>query len=370
MLNSTLTSSGFLVSLTDSTIANNLNKARAALGKVRNGTGNMKILVLGDSEVKGYGAGGSPGYQAGAQSKNYVQKLASLLNLYFAPTRSDSWLGATTVSGSSNFDSRMTFTNWTESTAIVAIGNTYTSATNGGVLAFAAAKPCDNCTVYFAGNPGQGTFKVDVDSGASLGTVSGNIAQAFGSQSFSFALGTHVINLTKLDATTSHVLGLRTWNSTVSEIEVIQAGWQSAPASSFAANSAAWEPLNEIAGIAPDVTLIHITVNDSIAATPLSSFIASLTAVVTAARLSGDVVLSTGAPFTIATQPLEFQRAYVIAVKNLASSLNIPFVDFFSRWTSFEVSNPLGYYSDGATHPNGVGYGDWAQSMFNFLRSM
>lgn len=66
-------------------ITNKMRKWQGALGKMRNGVRNAKLLMLGDSTGVGAGATGTAGFGAGGRLKTTPLYLASELNRTYYP---------------------------------------------------------------------------------------------------------------------------------------------------------------------------------------------------------------------------------------------------------------------------------------------
>lgn len=348
--------------------ARKLKKARAAFGKVRNGTSNARVLLVGDSTVTGSGANG-PGYVAGGRAKNLPVRLAQLMNSYMIPTRADAIIGSGGTSSYTTFDPRITKASWAENAGLnSALGNAFSSSTNGAVLTFTPTNSFDSVQVWYPRAASQGTFTVDI-GGASSTAVNASGANALLSTTVTATLGTATVNITKTNTSANYVLGIRTWNSAAKEVEIFQAGWSGAVASQFVVTTNAWDSKNQITDLAPDLTIIDITINDAIAATSIATYKANLQSLVTACLLSGDVIMSTGIPSIISSQSLATQQTFIDAAAEVAATNNIMFVDIWRRFESYEISQPVGFYAD-TLHPSGTGYADWASALFNVIRNI
>jgi lysophospholipase L1-like esterase len=84
----------------------------------------------------------------------------------------------------------------------------------------------------------------------------------------------------------------------------------------------------------------------------------------------GDVVMISPTPSAVTVLPLATQQQYVTAMSTVATANNIPFIDNFSRWISYELKNPAPYlFYNHPFHPSAVGYSDFAQSIASQLLS-
>lgn len=335
-----------------------LPKFKAALAKTRNGASITKLLMLGHSHIVGSGANGV-GYVAGGRAKNSTVRLTSLLNTYFAPANSHSGIGWGNIFGSTlpQYDPRFTLTNWNTGSLNNAIGGVYNSNTSGAVMSFTPIGDVDTFIVYYARNPGQGTFNLDIDGGSAT-SVNANASSAIGVQSISAgSAGSHTLNITKTNSTNNYILGIIAYNSTLKEICVIQAGQSGAKAADIAVSTNAWDGINEILAVAPDLTYIQISINDWVAGTNINAFKASVQLLINAALISGDVVLSTDVPSNISNATQSVQKNFVTAINELADANGLLVVDLYGRAVDFVTANSLGLMADNL-HRNGAGYFD------------
>lgn len=346
-----------------------LVKWRKALGKVRGGLGNAKVLCLGDSLISGSGGSGSTGYGADSRKFNFVSRVKDLMNSYHVPTRADMVLGTGGISGYTTFDPRYALTNWADNQNLDgAIGKVFYSSTNGGTLVFTPTTSWDRVEIFYPAAGSQGTFDVSV-GGSSIGTVNAAGSTDIASSTFNATLGIHGVTITKTNSNGNYILGIRVWDSTKSEVEIIQAGWSGAVASAFVTNSLPWDALGEITKLAPDLTVIALSINDAVAGTSIGTFTSQLQTIITTALASGDCILTTGVPSAISVVSLATQQTYIDAIETLAVTNGIVFINQFSRFVSYEISNPSGFYTD-TLHPNGIGYADMAQKFFAELTNI
>lgn len=73
---------------------------------------------------------------------------------------------------------------------------------------------------------------------------------------------------------------------------------------------------------------------------------------ITEFKSSGDVILLTSNPHQSLAFTALNQAKYELAISN-----DIPLIAIYDRFTSYAVSNPLGYFND-AAHPSAAGYAD------------
>lgn len=175
-------------------------------------------------------------------------------------------------------------------------------------------------------------------------------------------------------AANAFVCGIEAWNSTISSLQFINAGYDGATTTNWNNITSAYSAGN-FATLGANLTIIALGINDILPSNgpiPVATTSANIQTFITSAQTTGDVILICENPAVVAsTQSLANQTLYWNAVKALATSNNIPLVSIFDRWFSYEYSNPLGYYMTGAfpinLHPDGQGYSDYAQAIYNAI---
>lgn len=357
--------SSLLLGSTASTLPVRLPNWRNSLAKVRAGTGRGRILLIGDSTTAGAGSGASGSLNlVGAWAKSRTQSLAARLAALGVPTSSNSVVGdnsAQFVQGVnvSLYDPRIVLgANWTMNLALTCGGAMY-SYSNGAVnnLAFTPTGQIDSATVYYITRPGQGTCTTNIDGGSSLGTINMNAASAMTSQTFTFAKGAHTFNVVPGNNGVLGITAIVTWDSTTPAIDILQAGMIGATATTFTSTTSGnpWDILPSISAYAANLTVIQLTINDSVTNTNLATYAANLQTIVNRAKLTGDVILESGYPSLGINA-----AAYVTQAQQVAANSAIPFLDVTYRWTDYATSNGLGWMFD-SLHPNAVGYQDCGQ---------
>jgi lysophospholipase L1-like esterase len=231
-------------------------------------------------------------------------------------------------------------------------------------VSFTPVLPFDTIDLYYHTFGGNGTFTVDIDGGASLGTINTNQASLFRKTSFSVALGTHTINCNWASGF-SVFSGIAVRDTTTPRIEVYNMG---------AAGSKAIDWQDQGASLVTtgvDAVFINLTINDAVAATSLSAYEASLQTLISSLRAANiDVVLMTGAPSNNANATNGVLDGIIGKLGKLAGANDIPLINICSKWASYAASQPLGYYGDagvGSLHPSSTGYADIASSVIAAL---
>lgn len=355
----------------------NLTKWRAGLARVRSGKGNAKIAVIGDSTTVGAGSGVSgTGELVGAFPNSYPNALVALLNAAGVTASNNSIFGEEYVSlrgGTSYplYDTRVTLgTGWTAtgSTGFGGCAFAFTGATPG-TWSFAPAGAIDTIVVQYISLPGHGSMTVNVDGGASLGTVNTNAASGVANQTFTVTKGVHTINFVAAGNGSIQFTSVIAYDSTKSQVLICQGGIYGSTTNDWITATSPWSPFFASTNIAADLSIICLTINDSNNGTLPATYQAQLQAIITQAMLSGDVILMTGVPSNT-VQATNGTLAQFVAINyTLARQLNIPLIDLTARWGSYASSSLLGYYGD-ILHPSAMGYQDVAQGVASKLLSV
>lgn len=347
--------------------APNLLHWRKAIAKVRDGTGRGRLVLIGDSTTAGAGAGtgGTLNYN-GAYAKNWPRALGALLSAT-VPTSDNSFFGDQCQNVAyGTYDPRVVLgTGWAPTQNSLGGNMFHFTVGSPGTLAFTPAGQIDTITIYYLN--ATGTFTVNVDGGASLGTVTPSGTFLVSSQTFTVTKGAHTINMVAVNDAQVYVLGVVSYDSTTPAIDIIQTACSGSTASTFTSTGLGWSPMTVLAILAPDLTEIGLTINDSNAATALATYQTQMQAIITAAQLSGDALLMVGAPSNTANATNGTLDQYVGAVKSLALANNNGVVDLKTRWVSYAVTNPQLPYFD-SLHPMRLGYRDIAQAVYEAIR--
>lgn len=336
-----------------------LNHWRAAMARVRAGLGRGKIVIEGDSTVVGAGSGtGGTNNMNDAFATAWPQALSTLLGSQI--TVSDNSLFGTqgTTVAYGTYDTRAVLgAGWAPNVGTLGGAFFRCAASSATTLSFTPQGQIDTIIIWYLQQNANGSFTVDVDGGASLGTVSANGTSLVKSVTFTVAKGSHTINLNSTGGAIFFISGIIAYDSTAPAIDVIQTGQFGAKALDFTVTGQAYSPQTVLAALAPDLTIIDLTINDSNAGTALSTYTTQIQTMITAAQLSGDVILMVGPPSNTTNATNGTLDQYISALRSLAISNNVGLIDIKQRWTSYAVTNPLMPYFD-TLHPEAGGYKD------------
>jgi lysophospholipase L1-like esterase len=352
--------------------AASLPKWRAAVARVRAGTGRGRLLMIGDSTTAGVGAGTGTGGQQnliGAYAKTSTRALSALLAGYM-PVSDKSFCGDQIVQGVApvnyvQYDTRVTAgAGWFSSGSVAVIGGSAIRYLTGSAstLSFTPVGPVDHVKIWFIAQGGRGSFTTNIDGGASLGTTSTNNATvAMLSATFTFARGQHTINFVALNDFPMYFAAIEAWDSTTPAVDIFQAGYSGSVILGWV-QGAAYNPPAFLPLFAPDLTIINLTINDSNGGTSLSSYTTNMQALITACQTTGDVVLMAGAPSNTTQATDGTLDGFIGVLQSLAISNGCALISLKKRWTSWAAANALMPYFDNY-HPTAVGYQDAGASI-------
>lgn len=339
------------------TTALQLPKWRVALAKVRDGTANARILYVGDSTTAGYGSTLENSFPTRGSR---VARLATMLNSSVTPAVLSLGIPQSAITG--NADNRWTLgSGWTLQAFGAAMNASYRGTNASGNLVFTPNVNCDSFYVYYLASVSQinGTLTATATGGT---PVAINSALATGTFRILVTAASASINNTITFAGTGsgfvYVVGVEPVLSAQPQILMGNAGVNGSTTTQWA-TSGNYGGLQFIEAVAPDLTIISLGINDASVPVAVSTVIANLQAIITAAQISGDVVLETMIPSQTGTAYTN-ELIYVPQYANLAQMNNLLFLDIFARFGSswnaalMNASTPL--------HPNDLGYWDWAQA--------
>lgn len=352
---------------------NNLQKTRAGLNRVRAGQGNMTINLYGHSAIVGVGGGtlsASQGqYIVGAEPYTVGAALARALNRYGVAARRGGWFGMGALAGVAiadffAFDPRINgAAGWAKP-----VGGTASNSFGGAMPAntgtlnaawtFTPTETWDRMVTYFAKFSGGGTFTVDTGGSALTTQSTANATQDIGSVTTSAASdAVQAANLKPTVAGGVYLVGQESYRSAASEVRVRTIGWNGATSTVLSATDLPFSTRNALGFIGGDLTVIECMRNDQNSAIPVATFQANLTGIVTAAQVSGDVILLVDhAP---KTWGFTNDAAYIAAIYAVGAAKNLPVVDITKRIdTDGSAANALNYFCPDLVHYNATGWGD------------
>lgn len=340
-----------------------LPKFRAALAKVRRGTANATIACIGDSTTRGVGAAAG----TAAFLNGYPPQLASMLAAPLGVALSaNNAIGSGNVTLASN-DSRVALTGGSQGAVNATLGGALFQLTaSGHTFAFTPGVAADTFDIYSVKTGATGSFTINLDGGSTLATVSGLIAGGgMVKTTVTGTLATHTLNCV-WGSGTCYVVGVHAYDSTSKKVQILNLGASGVRSSNLADTTNGYAALNAIPIYAADLTILDCGINDWSNAVSISTYTANMQAVIVQALTTGDVMLVTPVPSAQSVAGLAVQQPYITALYGLAQAYNLPLIDAWARFGTYEALNGLGLYSD-TLHPNGVGYADFTALIKNAI---
>jgi len=349
-----------------------LTRWNAAVVAMQAGIRNAKILFLGDSTTAGFFATGvnSAGCRDLATATVFAKSLTAEVG-YYGSTIGDGTNGLSTFQA---YDPRWVFAPEWSVGAVVGLGGGTIGcpiSVSATTTTFTPAQAFDTIDIYYIQNSGYGTLNLNVDGGATLGaTINTSGSLSIAKATRSCALGVHALNLAKPIGGQIMLIGVSTYNSAIKGVECLCAGKMGLTSTSGALAVSAWDPAvstatGTIAQIAPDLTIINLSINDWVVGVAPAIYATNIQALIDVYRLYGDVVLQTGIPEAPGTVSIANQRLIVSEMRQLAVKNGIPILDIHQIWGDYNYAkNTLGYFApaNDLVHPGSTGYAAIAAS--------
>lgn len=338
----------------------------ACTAKVKINTGNCRVLMVGDSTTYGLGSNGTLS-TGDVTVGSYPANLAKYLNSSVLPAQRDAAIGAGGGTGNGNAcggnDARIACGGaWAFNGVTTAGGNTYNAGATG-TLTFTPTDSVNTFVFWYIVNSGLGAGTYAVDGGSTT-AFNENGGSAITSVTVNAgSLAAHTLDIAWTSGSI-YLIGFEAYNSAVGSVRIENAGWSGSNSGNWNNFGSPWQPLNAVAGMAPDVILIDLGINDWNSGVTTATYAINIQALINAWKATSDIILVTPDPGAITVMPLATQQAFVSAMYQLAISNNLPLIDNFSRWGSYERANvaPLSFYFNNQ-HPDALGYSDFAQSV-------
>lgn len=247
-------------------------------------------------------------------------------------------------------------------------GNYFTSTTTTNALSFKPTEYWDTAIQTYLTASGQGTFSTDIDGAGTVNT-NGNGSTGLARVTITAASpGIHTLNWKYVSGTAAYAPGVECYNSQLNQVMIVNCGWGGVTTGGIAAGTGAFDPIQSLQFQAADLYIFGTVINDWLLSASLVTLPATVLSLITAARVNGDCIWMLSVPSGITNTPLATQQAYCNVIRTVCAANNVPVVDIFDRYQSFEISNPLGlYYPTNSVHPSVAGYEYIADSIFKTL---
>jgi lysophospholipase L1-like esterase len=353
----------------------NTRKIKRAKARIRAGVSNGYCAFIGDSTTRGAGSATPLD-----PFKAFPARFAERMTAEGVPARNHSIFGnGATAVALPTVDSRNNWASGWNPDGNQSVGSRMfvSPSPNTSTWSFQPTETVDTFEVYYITQPGQGTFTLNVNGGATLATVDSSQANSIGRQVVTTTLGTNTLNIARTTGGTVRIVGLVAYNSAFKQLNVMNWGWSGSTTGSWDDAASVWLPAavtaqwNGTALPSMDFYVICLSVNDANAGTALATYRSELATLVDAGLTAGaDVILMSGPPADPASfASLATQRAYVSEMFSLALEKNLPFIDLHAIIESYAVGNALGYYYD-TLHPNDLFNHVWGGVLADVMRGV
>ncbi len=380
--------------LSQALLASGYSHTRGKKSAVLAGTGPLKIVLFGDSTTMGSNAFGAGNSINLARAGSPTPALAQYLNRNGLPAFADNWISDNTLGNYSAqlltaYDARVTVSSasWTYSTGALTLGGScYKNSTDTtATLSFLPFGMVDTCDVYYVNITGGGSFTVarSGDTTSPAQNTSSGTNNTIGKYTFQGALGNtnpFVIQNTVL-GNGCYIIGMDCYQRNTPSVRIYNAGANGTVVHAWANSSLPYSPIGMLEALAPDLCILQPGINDAAAGTTIGNastpgtYIGDLQLLVTAAQLSGDVIIDTHYPSPSASTNWNTQVNYVNALISWANGIGIAVNDIFNKWGTQEnmvaltgglvstttAAQPNGFYAN-ALHPTTLGYQSRAQA--------
>lgn len=253
---------------------------------------------------------------------------------------------------------------------------TFNSSTTN-VLAFAPGYIFDTVKIIYVTQPGFGTFTTNVDGGASLGSTNCNAANGYAKTTFTgIPRGMHTLNIVPPGSAQIVIIAIECYDSTINSVRVSNLGCSGTKVVDWNTGNGAGalscpSLLNLIGADGADLWINNLTINDAALSTVPATYQAQMNTLIANQRAASggnaDVIIGTGIPNGDATIYARQLILFNLIRNTIAPANNCAFFDLGSRWVSYTVSNPFGYYDADTIHGSWLGYYDFGWSIATML---
>jgi lysophospholipase L1-like esterase len=321
---------------------------------VNAGTGNAKLLCIGDSTMWGLNADGPDGAAPPIVLAGMLDRLLAPTQYTFGVPPGDQ--GATVAPGNDarwGIGSGWGYTTWgfggkgcfTHGGTATSTPLTYTPGTN-----------VDTFEVYYMANSGLGSIDISVDGGAVTTVSTGGGSIRWAKATLTVAAGSsHVLSIVK-SLNTVFIFGVNAYLSTKKSIHVWNAGLCSSRAYASGAqigwgDTGAGKSVDGIKFIDPDLTIIQLGINDAQLSpyTATTDWEASIRNIIAACKETGDVILASVIPSDPALNAgatVGREQGYRDRALAIAQETGSTYFDLFGRFGSWTAAQAQGFISD------------------------
>ena len=342
------------------TSAPQLSAFSSALAATIAGTADTKIAFVGDSTTMGaFGAGVT---YVGARPFCRADKFADFLRSVGVTAYKSSFFGdSSTTTILPTYDTRITLgANWVSNTLVTLGGTCLQHNTNGSLttLTFAPTEQIDTVDVYYIQNTGYGSARILIDGVQSGAALTGAGSLAIIKATRTMTPGVHTIGINKTVDGNFFVTAIDAYNSTARGVRCWNMGAGGVKAGDVSGSAAVYDPTSLLKTYAPDLTVINLGINDWKGATAAATYQAAITAIVDAARLSGDVIIEVPIGSSYADTTQVNQELITFALRQTAANKGVPIADLNAAFRNYTSGVAAGYFlpANDLIHPGPTGY--------------
>lgn len=324
---------------------------RAAVARVRSGTGRGKLLFKGDSTTVGQGGGTGAAHLIGARANRVPAVLAAALSTAGVPALD---VGIVADNGVINgglrlddYDARVTTNTWTRAFDHSFAGGGYLIVPDSGGEQLRVGFPGTTDTLEVVHySTANAPYNVSLD-GVTITAGNSGATQGFGRTMQTVARGaghTALLN-TAAPANNLAICSVRAWDSGTPALDIVvdaacgaTAAQQGSATTPYAAG---WSNLAHLRFEAPDLTIVNLGINDDLQGVDPDATMAALGAIVAAARESGDVLLVAPHGFDTARVPDTVQAARNAATRQLAARNGVACLSLYDAFGPFAATAPM-----------------------------
>lgn len=353
---------------------------KTGLARVTGATGRARIVVIGDSTSWGEGGGDSGGnLRVNAKENCWPTQLAKSLTTLGFPANYENLYcsGAnTTVTSITDFQNAYktgfnTTGGWAFSASTGPGGCLFTNTTDTtGVLSYT---PQINVDTFELCEINSGTASAiityNVDGGAETQITQSAAASLRFTTIPAGSVGSHTLNIKRVSGASVFIIGVRAYDSTTSQVDVINIGRGSSQTSDWIVSANPWSPLNGVTSLCStaDLVIIDLTINDALLGATVAAYKANLKTIIAQAAAGGaSILLLTGNPSATTTIPDITQQTFRQAMRDVANDLNLPMIDQWPVYGDWNTLNTKAWMYN-ANHPNKLQYADLGAFVANAI---
>lgn len=344
-----------------------MTKWKSGVARVRSSMGRAKVIFVGDSTTWGEDGGDTVGLRNNSFNNSVPGVVSSYFNTNGLPSAHDSLFGSGGNAGATVIaDFRNSYKSGFNAASpwlldsVLSLGGCVFSGTgvDSTGITYTPAVPVTNFEIGDLQASGAGQYTYQIDGGANTFVTETNANSALTKQAItglSLASHTLTIKVTSGKAFIRHVKG---WDSTKSQIDILNAGRSSSNVTDWTINNAPYNTVGALTDEAntADLVVINLGINDNAAGTTQAAFKTSYQTVIACAQAGGASVILVVPHQTDTTIDASQSQANIKKwIRDLAITNNLPVIDLTAHFSTFIQMTGRGYMF-GARHCQKAGY--------------